>query len=162
MSDGDYGDVSFGGITRSGFVTVRSANGVGAQMSPQVDASQFVVDRMLGTNDFMPETPARPPMDYLSVKFDMSTHTPRLDLYEEADENQGATVAVELVFIPNDPQFNNGPAPVGDLGVLAPSIRDLSVNRTDDILTLYGLFGENPGPDREVTVDGVQLTVQSW
>src|SRR5439155_3326505 len=108
------------------------------------------------------ETPARPPMDYLSVKFDMSTHTPRLDLYEEADENQAATVAVELVFIPNDPQFNNGPAPVGDLGVLAPSIRDLSVNRTDDILTLYGLFGENPGPDREVTVDGVPLTVQSW
>jgi hypothetical protein len=42
LSSGDYGSVDFSGISRSGFVTLRSASGVGARMSPKVSGSRFI------------------------------------------------------------------------------------------------------------------------
>jgi len=153
-----------GGVMRSAWLRQGASLFVGWTRSVDsdfsVEASQFVFDRMLGTNSFLPETDAKPPLDYQAVKTEMSTHTPRLDLYTEADNN--VTVAVELVFIPNDPQFTNSTAPVGDLGLLAPSIQNLYPNRTDNNLKLIGQFGQNPSAEGQVTVDGTPLTVRSW
>lgn len=42
LNSGNYGSVSFTNINRSGFVTVRSASGTGATMSPQFSGSRFI------------------------------------------------------------------------------------------------------------------------
>jgi hypothetical protein len=45
---------------------------------------------------------------------------------------------------------------------LAPSIASMSVSTFDQKLYLWGLFGDNPGADGVVTVNGTQLQVQEW
>ena len=42
LNSGNYGTVTLNNIARTGFVTLRSATGVGAQMSPQVTNTDFV------------------------------------------------------------------------------------------------------------------------
>jgi hypothetical protein len=51
LNSGNYGTVSLSDIGRTGFVTIRSASGTGARMSPQIGKSEFIkFDSMTLTN----------------------------------------------------------------------------------------------------------------
>jgi hypothetical protein len=46
--------------------------------------------------------------------------------------------------------------------ILTPSIEYIDIWDYDSEMTIKGLFGENPGKDGEVTVDGVSVPVEWW
>jgi hypothetical protein len=111
-----------------------------------LDSVLFLFDRMLGANEITPREEIAPqrPFDYHSIALDM--------------ERKG------LNPIPRKPDckilFGLGP---GNFGLLAPSLKVMSVLAYRSRLELTGLFGKDPGEkNRRVQMESVALPVESW
>lgn len=113
-------------------------------------ATRFCIDRMLGANHYNPlEAPPQRPFDYASVASDLK----RLG-WNTSDGGFGTATFV----------FTAG---TGDMGLLDPSIRFLTVDEVNGggkpKLSIDGLFGADPGAaNRKVTVGATPLKVTSW
>lgn len=108
-------------------------------------ASEFLVDRMLGTNLSVlspKESPKQRPFDYVQLLQDMTSRGFDVDL----------STGSELRITELNPGF----------GLLTPSMRFAYVINYTDTLFLTGYFGENPGSKGHVFVDGVEQTIYDW
>lgn len=115
--------------------------------------ASFVFDRLLGTNQFAPETPAQRPFDYEMLATDPRFGSGQTYGYSKWIAKDGGTIEAILGFHRIAREF----------GMLAPSIRRMEVDEGLDRLTLWGLFGNDPGAGRrEVIVGGTPVTVKTW
>ncbi len=105
------------------------------------NSARYFADRLLGANEYKPETPKQRPFDWQAVYADMKAKGHAHDSHAGAD----------LIAFPN-PKAHT---PVG----LTPSIERMLVDETQGHLTLLGGFGEKPG---RVTIDGVPAAPVSW
>ncbi len=108
------------------------------------DASLYLFDRLLGTNDpfvATPEVPDQRPFDYLSVYNDMAS--------EHLLTYAGTKGTAKLEKKAGLPEF----------GLLAPSIQHMRVDEEQGLLILTGKFGTDPG---EVKINGQDLHVDAW
>lgn len=114
---------------------------------PSVKAAEKLFDRMLGINVASPvESPKQRAFDWKSV-------------YSWIQEN-GYDIGTDaggcyLMMTAN-------PADESGMGLFAPSIQFIWYNEYDRELWVYGLFGENPGGEGKVTVDGVPASILEW
>ena len=108
-------------------------------------AVRYFVDRLLGANEFQPESPEQRPFTWPLVMEDM------------ASKGYTRDGAVELAALP----AHTGPT----VGILRPSVRAVWVSppHMDDVLYIEGHFGTRP--DRVTIDDGsgpVELTIREW
>lgn len=102
-------------------------------------ASLYVFDRLLGLNDFEPESPKQRPFDSPAIKADLALHKH----YDDAGN------AVELLYFP-------GKIPAGPL---TPSIKFMDVDEAAGKLYLTGMFGSTKPV---VRINGVPVNVAKW
>lgn len=118
---------------------------------------RYLFDRLLGADQFRPESPPQRPFGWQQVYADLEEQglteltlsnfgligLPGLPLPEEL----GGTAA-HFVYYTN-----------GDLERVAPTISYLEVDEPQSVLKIHGSFGDTQGT---VEVDGVGGTIQSW
>lgn len=102
-------------------------------------ASLYIFDRLLGLNEFEPESPKQRPFDSPSIKQDLVN-------FRHGDD---ALERVDLLYFPG----------VVEAGPLAPSIEFMDVDETGGNLHLTGMFG-TAKPD--VRINGRSVAVSSW
>jgi hypothetical protein len=107
----------------------------------------FLFDQLLGEKEGQPPTkPFDRSWDYETVMAEM--HRLGYDL-------ASIPLLAELILTPN----SNG----GDFGLLAPSIKKMTVDEEKQELTLEGIFGNDPGTtDGKVFVGGKEMTSRTW
>jgi hypothetical protein len=113
----------------------------------------FFFDRMLAANspyqNYQPESPDQRAFDLPSIMADMAAKGLRKSVPYSATPNRIAKLeyrATEYKDI-----------------VLRPSISYLQMDELNELLYIYGLFGDDLGEgNREVTVDGVPVEVYAW
>jgi len=116
-------------------------------------ASRFVIDRMLGANQYAPkESPKQRPFDYQSVWADLTSRG-------WDTSNAPGHGAAKFTFSTSG----------GDCGILAPSIQFITLyeapyyETAQTRMEIAGLFGDDPGEDkRTVTVGGTEVDVTEW
>lgn len=104
-------------------------------------AARYLSDRLLGANQFQPESPKQRPFPWDAVMGDM--HKKQLDV--DPGSNSKFIALTKL--------------PRTKVQELAPSIHHVEVDEYTDRLELYGLFGSVTG---KVTVDQVELKIVEW
>lgn len=109
-------------------------------------AANYLFDRLLGANKYNPETPKQRPFDWKSVFTWMQENG-----YDIGQDSGGCYLQITETA-------GNG----NGFGLLAPSLQFMFAHAYDEELYLYGLFGDNPGNDGQVTVNGTQLQIKSW
>lgn len=109
-------------------------------------ASQYLFDRLLAADKYNPESPKQRSFDWKSVYAWMQEHG-----YDIGKDGGGCYLKMTAAM-----GDGNG------FGLLAPSIMFMFAHDYEEKLYLYGLFGDNPGSDGEVTVGGSQLQVLEW
>lgn len=114
--------------------------------------AQFVFDRLLGANTFNPESPPQRPFNYIVLPDDPKFGNGKTYGYSVGTDRAGGPILAELGFYPVQ----------GDFGFLAPSIKRMEVDEVKQELTIHGLFGQDPGTDKKVTVGGAQTGVKQW
>jgi hypothetical protein len=137
-----------------------------------------VFDRLLGANQFCPETNpssvqpcaagkaeppifAQRPFDYAAVSTtEFVWHD--LGIFPNAESDH---YGLRLNFTPNKGS---------SFGLLAPSISHLAMDESKQQLTICGIFGQDPRPEGSVTVGGTavsggpevhggtQVSIESW
>lgn len=106
----------------------------------------YLVDRLLGANQFEVESPLQRPFDWQLLRKPMRDKGLG---FAWDPKYEGESV---LAFQQSgDPSF----------GLLAPSIHRVTP-RLDNKLQIIGFFGQDPGADGEVDVEGTRRTIQSW
>jgi len=116
-------------------------------------ASRFVIDRMLGANQYAPkESPKQRPFDYQAVWADLTSRG-------WDTSNAPGHGAAKFTFSTS----------AGDCGILAPSIQFITLyeapyyETAQTKMEIAGLFGDDPGEDkRTVTVGGTEVDVTEW
>lgn len=101
--------------------------------------TRYLFDRLLGLNQFQPESPIQRPFDYESVWQDMT----------------GSLVGIT----PNGSHLDHVAGPNGPSGLLAPSIKYMNVDESTGTLYLSGEFGDEKP---EVRINGAPQRVSSW
>ena len=109
-------------------------------------AASYLFDRLLGANKYDAESPKQRPFDWQNV------YTWMQDNGYDIGQNAGGCYLMMTAADGGDKEF----------GALAPSIQFMFAHPYDEELHLYGLFGEDPGNDGQVTVGGSQLAVKEW
>jgi hypothetical protein len=128
------------------------------------NTARLVFDRLLGANQFCPETsPGAPvtqcvpgsapsgifpqrPFEYPQVQNDLPLHS------------LGNTSTAKLNFTPN-------PYVPTSFGLLAPSISNMQVDETMGAggqLKISGIFGQDPRPNGSVQVGGADANIAKW
>ncbi len=146
----------------SAFKNACTRNGAGVYMgwttpvgdSTAFDTAIFLFDRMLGYNAAVPlDSPTKPPFDWTEIQVEMATII---------DPNTFSTFDTSSGNPPSKLIFTAGP---GDLGVVVPSIHDISVDVTKNEATLTGKFGAKQGQvfaNASLSIQGTELQVKSW
>ncbi|MEP6754724.1 MAG: hypothetical protein ABJA67_04415 [Chthonomonadales bacterium] len=146
----------------SSFKNACTRNGAGVYMGwtkpvgdgPSYDAAMFLFDRMLGYNAVAPpDSPTKPPFDWSELQAAMAT---------TVNPNTGITFDTSGGNFPSKLIFTAGP---GDLGVLVPSIHDITVDVTKSEATLTGKFGAKQGQvmaNASQFIQGTALQVKTW
>lgn len=112
-------------------------------------AAEFLFDRFLGANKAFPrENPKQRPFDVAKVFADLQSR----NFHIQPGGDGVNTFSSRMRYHPGSSNF----------GLLAPSIQFLDLYAATDTLTINGIFGEDPGPNGQVTVDGTPLTIASW
>ncbi len=112
-------------------------------------AAEFLFDRFLGANKAFPrENPKQRPFDVAKVFADLQSR----NFHIQPGGDGVNTFSSRMRYHPGSSNF----------GLLAPSIQFLDLYAASDTLTINGIFGEDPGPNGQVTVDGTPLTIASW
>ncbi len=112
-------------------------------------AAEFLFDRFLGANKAFPrENPKQRPFDVAKVFADLQSR----NFHIQPGGDDINTFSSRMRYHPGSSNF----------GLLAPSIQFLDLYAATDTLTINGIFGEDPGPNGQVTVDGTPLTIASW
>jgi len=108
--------------------------------------AKYLFDRLLGANKYNAETPKQRPFDWKSVFIWMQENG-----YDIGQDAGGC-------YLQMTEAAGNG----NGFGLLAPSIQFMFAHAYDEELYLYGLFGDNPGNDGKVTVNGTQHQIKEW
>ncbi|MEJ1240611.1 IPT/TIG domain-containing protein [Chryseolinea sp. T2] len=105
--------------------------------------ARFIFDRLLGLHDknVPPEAPVQRPFDWSAVYNDL--------------DHRGLGVSSHGGELGYHSNYATKP-------ILTPSVSYIYVNDFENKLVIYGLFGEDPGPDGKVTVDGVPAANVFW
>ncbi len=112
-------------------------------------AAEFLFDRFLGANKAFPrENPKQRPFDVSKVFADLQSR----NFHVQPGGDGVNTFSSRMRYHPGSSNF----------GLLAPSIQFLDLYAATDTLTINGIFGEDPGPNGKVTVNGAELTIASW
>jgi hypothetical protein len=112
-------------------------------------AAEFLIDRLLGANKAFPrENPEQRPFDVSKVFADLQSR----NFHVQPGGDGVNTFSTTMRYHPGSSNF----------GLLAPSIQFMDLYAVTDTLTINGIFGEDPGDNGEVTVNGTQLTISSW
>ncbi len=109
-------------------------------------SSKYLFDGMLGGNHYDAENPKQRPFDWQSLYEWM---------HEHGHDMGNALGTCYLKLTPN-------PADENGFGLLVPSIQFVYAHEYEKKLYLWGLFGEDPGSEGSVTVNGTKLAVQEW
>jgi hypothetical protein len=135
------------------------------EVRPQLsaDSARLVFDRLVGADQYCPETspdaPITPcvagpapsgifpqrPFDYPQVMADLPLHQLGKDV----------KLGGQLMFEPL----------AGSFGLLAPSISNMQMQEFNGVggqLTINGIFGQNPGTNGSVQVGGMDAKIESW
>lgn len=103
----------------------------------------YFVDRMVGANQFsMKESPPQRPFPYDLVLADM----------DQKGLKRDPTSGANLVAFTGK-SLTNAP-------IFAPSIRYVTIDEMEGLLTLTGEFGSDPSP--KVTVGGTEVSLKQW
>jgi hypothetical protein len=142
-----------------------NASGTFISWSNYVDDSKaykvmkFVFDRLLGTNiSYVPwvEHPPQRPFGIEKIWTDMGSRTPPVNRY--ADNSVSGNVQIATL------EYRIGGG--SKLGILAPSIKFLTVDESTQKMTLNGIFGPDPkavvGGTGSVTIDSIVAPYTSW
>jgi hypothetical protein len=138
-------------FNKHGSVYIGWAGAVQTEVTVKVATATalFVFDRLLGANQWLPESPPQRPFDYESVFRDLGTHTYfGLKLGEQG-------VGADQIFLTYAHNPNDGPT---QFGLLAPSIAfmDADPPGQPNKLRIWGLLG-NDQSQTTVTVGGQKL-----
>ena len=135
----DFKDIMLGKATKE------SATYIGwtdpSDQATGFPTSRFVFDRLLGSPVFMPETPGQRPFD-LDPIFD------EFPKYNLGVSGYGGELEFEST--------------VGKEIILAPSIKYITIDDYNSVMTIEGLFGDHSQSDRKVTVGGLTVHISSW
>jgi len=116
-------------------------------------ATRYAFDRMLGANQYKPESPPQRPFEYPAVKTDMAKKG--LDHSKGTADDNGTQTSFNAEFT-----FQANPRGTV-FTLLAPTIRYLSVDEQKNELTLTGLFGTDQDA-AQITVGGTQVAIKQW
>ncbi|MBK7143101.1 MAG: hypothetical protein IPH75_13590 [bacterium] len=112
-------------------------------------AAEFLFDRFLGANKAFPrENPEQRPFDVSKVFADLQSR----NFHVQPGGDGVNTFSTTMRYHPGSSNF----------GLLAPSIQFMDLYAAADTLTINGIFGEDPGDNGKVTVNGTDLTIASW
>ena len=106
------------------------------------DLTLLVFDRLLGLNEYKPETPKQRPFGSASIK--------RWLTKEDLDYTDGA---VEFTFTPGS---------INKTGALAPSIEYMTMDESSNTLFLKGQFGLDMGGRAEVNGSSTGVSIKKW
>lgn len=110
-------------------------------------AAKIIVDWLLGANQYEVQNPPQRPFDLDSVLKYLKDKG--LDVFPAS----GAQLMAE----------RNPAVPATEaFGLLAPGISFVGADTFKDELVIQGQFGQDPGQDRSVTVNGTDVTIKSW
>jgi hypothetical protein len=127
-----------------------------AEIAGAARTAQFVFDRLLGANQFAPESPKQRPFDHQALASDPKFGPGKTYGSSRAIASDGMTpIVANLGFHRLR----------GDFGLLAPSLYALEADEDAGKLILHGNFGRDPGGDGQVIIsDGGEtaLPVTSW
>lgn len=104
-------------------------------------ATRYLTDRLVGANEFQPESPKQRPFPWDAVMGDLRKKT--------LDVDPGSRSTFVALAKPAATSVQE----------LAPSIHHVEVDEYKDRLKLHGLFGKTTG---KVTVDKVELKIVEW
>jgi hypothetical protein len=104
--------------------------------------SLYLFDRLLGANSYLPEDPKQRPFDLEAVLDDMAK--------QKLDRNGDFAKL----------QYSRGN--LGNFGLLAPTIRNMTVDEQGKTLKIYGEFGDEPGSGGIVSVGGTVMNSRTW
>ncbi|KPK57273.1 MAG: hypothetical protein AMS21_11660 [Gemmatimonas sp. SG8_38_2] len=110
------------------------------------EAAAYFFDRVLGANDFVPESPPQRPFSFNKVMIWLGENG--LDFY--TDPGDGATAFLRL----DETHAASG--------ILVPTIKRLVMDEASEELTVEGKFGPESADGRKVTLGGQPAFVQSW
>lgn len=112
-------------------------------------ATEYLFDRLLGANKAYPrENPLQRPFAAGAVYTDMQNRGLQV---QPGGDGVKATSST-LRYHPGNSNF----------GLLAPSIEQIFVDDNFETMSIFGDFGEDPGTDGQVTVNGVARNIQVW
>jgi len=117
-------------------------------------AASLFFDRALGSNDLSSEIegyvwkedPPQRPFDWSAV----------LDWMKSKKYDFGDELGASRLEIQRNSAISN------PCGPLAPSIASMFVHPYEQTLTLWGIFGDDPGSDGWVEINGVPVQAESW
>ena len=145
-----FGDISHPELSSTAWLETFYGLGAGAFLGwsgfacfdGAFSAPTYLVDRMLGTNDtsIAHQTPDQRPFDLPSAFAQMPSSVPK-----SVSCPQGA-LGIDT----------------RTTGLLAPSISYVEVDEAKVLLTLHGLFGNDPGADGQISVGGTNCPASSW
>ena len=116
------------------------------------NAALFLIDRMLGANEFEAEVPKQRPFDYRAVAGQMSQVVPELG--HALDTTTSPKYGVSKLIFTSNPKDGQG-----DFALLAPTIGVLNVDMNSNHLIVLGIFGNVAGM---VTIGGQSIDLLSW
>ncbi|THF86134.1 hypothetical protein E7T09_12960 [Deinococcus sp. KSM4-11] len=111
-------------------------------------ASSYFFDRATGLNEFEKVTPPNRPFSASAIFASMAKHG--IDTFESVDVISGRITTTKLGLYRLQ----------GSFGILAPSIKQMSVNEPDQKLNISGEFGSVEKPT--VTINGQNVNVTEW